>query len=238
MVYGYSGGGISAQKGALGNDATSSERLRIQAAQEQKKRFEKEKAKQSLAEAKRKYDHDRMEVSHRETELRRLNIEIAKSEKDIQEITGALKLTDKKEHDIKVRSSEQEIQIKDLEKEIAHLKLESDKKSHEVRTLELELQKLQQKLIEAKREVSEYGARIQSIGLQIRQIDGLVHKSKVDTERARSEKMYKEKDIENKTRMLNVLRSKKDHEATEINRLKSEMQNLEREIKDLEQKSR
>ena len=131
-----------------------------------------------------------------------------------------------------------ENQVKDFEHKIHDMKIESDKKTYELRQHEIELQRLQQKIIEVKRDISEYGSRILSMGLQIKQLEAYSHKSAVDTERVKSEKMYKQKDIDNKTRSLDILKSKHDREVSEVSRLKTEDLRLETEIKILEQKVR
>ncbi len=99
MVFGYTNKGSAGSAGASGNashgsgkgslsglrsavrdEGALSERMRLGHITEERHRIEAERAKQGLEEKKRQLQHDRMEVSSHESELRRVMGEFARAE--------------------------------------------------------------------------------------------------------------------------------------------------------------
>ncbi|HEY1037353.1 MAG TPA: hypothetical protein VGE62_02115, partial [Candidatus Paceibacterota bacterium] len=103
MVYGYNGGGLGSYKSSLGNDAAASERFRIDAAKQQMERQQKERTKMQLTDLKRKHEHNKMQISHLETDARRLESEIVHGEREVQDMQRAMKELEDKEHNFRGR---------------------------------------------------------------------------------------------------------------------------------------
>ncbi|HEY1037135.1 MAG TPA: hypothetical protein VGE62_00975, partial [Candidatus Paceibacterota bacterium] len=101
-----------------------------------------------------------------------------------------------------------------------------------------QIEHIQQKLNSVRVEITNIGNEIHKHGLEIKQLETGSHKSALDAERAKSEKIYKQKELDNKTRAVGFLRDKKQHEVAEAQKLKTENMKLESEIRALEQKIR
>lgn len=239
MDYGSShGSGFGGRKQSLGFDAAASERDRLAAAMRDRQRQEKERAKQQLADLERKLDLVKREISHRETEHRRLESEAVHKQKEVEELMRDLKLAEEKEHAAKAKVTDATVAIQRLEKEILEHKKASDKDSQEIKRLESEMAHLNAELNEDKKAVYEEGSKIQKLGLEIKQNEAMIHKHSTEITHTQSARMYKEKEVENGKRAFGFLDQKKKHEQSEILRLKSEINKMESEIKGLQAKAR
>ncbi|MBU3668372.1 MAG: hypothetical protein FGM57_00205 [Candidatus Taylorbacteria bacterium] len=231
--YGYHGsyGSYGSHGQSLNYDAAASERLRIEAAKRERQRQERERAKQVLADLERKRDHAKLELSHHQTEARRLATEIEHDGRLLKDIEHILQGLLEKEHSLKAKVSDAGQELQKLEKEILEKRKESDNKTNTMKHLETQLQQLQHQLVAEKNEIFETGVQIQKLGVSMRQIETQKNKHELDAEHAKSERLYKEKDVDNKRRALGFLQQKQQHEVQEGIRLQQEIQKIEMEIK-------
>ncbi len=140
MVFGYSskssgstsGGraksGMSGLRDAVSNEGALSERMRLGHITDERHRIESERAKQGLEQKKRQLQHDKMEVSSHEAELRRVMGELARAEQVAVSIKQEMErlVTDHNKSKEEVREMEQEIEA--LHVRIAHITNDMTKK--------------------------------------------------------------------------------------------------------------
>jgi chromosome segregation ATPase len=237
MTYGYNQGDSGgSHKQALNSDAAASERLRIEAAKKAHDRQIKDRLKQQLTDLERKRDSQKLELSRHQVELRRLQTEVEHESRSAHDVESILKQLAEKEHSLKGHVSDAEQDMEALTKDIAEKKKESDSATTHLKALEAELQHVQQKINVQKGLIYEIGTAIQKKGLAARQVDLVKHKNEVDAERAKSERMYKEKDVDNKRRALDFLQQKMQHELVESQRVGTELSKIETEIRFVESK--
>lgn len=237
MTYGYQqGSGFGSHKQALGFDAGASERMRAEAAIKERQRIERERAKQQLQDVQRKYEHNKTEISQKEMEARRLIAEITHSMREVQEAERQVKMMEDKEHSTKVHASDIGAQIRDVQKEELRKKKEIEEKKRELDHLENQINLLQQKVNEFKRQIYDEEMLIQKMTLQIKQLESQENKNATDMSHAKSEVLYKIKDLDNKKRTVQAMDQKRMREIGEIQRLKMENARLEIEIRQLEAK--
>lgn len=237
MTYGYQqGSGFGSHKQALGFDAGASERMRAEAAIKERQRIERERAKQQLQDVQRKYEHNKTEISQKEMEARRLIAEITHSMREVQEAERQVKMMEDKEHSTKVHASDIGSQIQDVQKEELRKKKEIEEKKRELDHLENQINLLQQKVNEFKRQIYDEEMLIQKMTLQIKQLESQENKNAMDMSHAKSEVLYKIKDLDNKKRTVQAMDQKRMREIGEIQRLKIENARLEIEIRQLEAK--
>ncbi len=239
MVFGYqqgSGGGYRALGNALNNDSANSEKLRIEAAKRQREREEKERAKMQLASLEQKRDHAKLELSHHQTEVRRLISEIEHDSRAVQDLEHALKQVAEKEHTLRGRVSDFDHEAQTLEKELLEKRKESDNTTNELHKKESELQKLQQEVARVKNEISAIGSEIQKLGLTVRQNEIEKRNVLVEADHAKADHMVKEKDLDAKKRSLTFMQDKKAHAIAESDRLTAEIMKMENEIRALSAK--
>lgn len=239
MTYGYQqGSGFGSHKQALGFDAGASERMRAEAAIKERQRIERERAKQQLQDVQRKYEHNKTEISQKEMEARRLIAEITHSMREVQEAERQVKMMEDKEHSTKVHASDIGAQIQDVQKEELRKKKEIEEKKRELDHLENQINLLQQKVNEFKRQIYDEEMLIQKMTLQIKQLESQENKNATDMSHAKSEVLYKIKDLDNKKRTVQAMDQKRMREIGEIQRLKIENARLEIEIRQLEAKAK
>ncbi len=233
MDYGYksSYGSYGSHGQSLNHDAAASEKLRIEAAKKERIRQEKEKLKQALADLERKRDHAKLEVSHHQTEARRLDSEISHERRYLDDLERMLSQLADKEHSLKGHASDSEQELAKIEKEILEKRRESDDATNTLHRLENQLQQMQHQVTAQKNTIYDIGVAIQKMGVLSRQTEMQKHKNEVDAEHARSERMYKEKDVDNKKRALAFLEQKREHANKEVERLEMEIKKIEMEIK-------
>jgi chromosome segregation ATPase len=235
MTFGYQqGGDVGQHKQALGFDAGASEKLRLQAAEKERHRIEKDRAKMKLTELERKLDHNKLDMSHRLTEMRRLETEIIHLQTEVQGMQRDLDSLDKKEHDLRVHSTDFEINAEKVNKQILEHRRQSDSQSHVAAHLEGQITQLQQQLAVVKKSIVDSNSEVQKLLLNVKQLEGESNKSNLGAQHAKSEREYKVKELENKKKSEKILEDKKHHEAGEVERLKGEDSKLELEIKMLE----
>lgn len=225
----YSGYGSHSQ--SLNTDAAASEKLRIEAAKKERERQERERARQTLADLERKRDHAKLELSHHQTEGRRLASEIEHDTRLLQDIERTLQALQEKEHSLKGHASDFEQQLQKLEKEILEKRKESDEATNALHRLETELQQLQHRVTTQKNLIYDIGVALQKVGITSRQVEAQKNKQSIDAEHAKSERLYKEKDVDNKKRALLFMQQKKEYEIKEQDRLQREIQKIEMDIK-------
>ncbi len=233
MDYGYrnSYGSYGSHGQSLNSDASASERFRIDAAKKERERQEKEKMKQMLTDLERKRDHAKLEVSHHQTEARRLETEIAHERKGIEDLERILAQLQDKEHSLKAHASDAEQELQKIEKEILEKRRQSDDATNALHKLDSQMQQLQHQITEQKNTIYDIGVSIQKMGVLSRQTEMQKHKQEIDAEHAKSERMYKEKDVENKKRALGFLEQKKEHAMNEAQKLDVDIKKMEMEIK-------
>lgn len=237
MTYGYQqGSGFGSHKQALGFDAGASEKMRAEAAIKERQRIERERAKQQLQDVQRKYEHNKTEISQKEMEARRLIAEITHSIREVQEAERQVKMMEDKEHSTKVHASDIGAQIQDVQKEELRKKKEIEEKKRDLDHLENQINLLQQKVNEFKRQIYDEEMLIQKMTLQIKQLESQENKNAMDMSHAKSEVLYKIKDLDNKKRTVQAMDQKRMREIGEIQRLKMENARLEIEIRQLEAK--
>jgi len=237
MTYGYQqGSGFGSHKQALGFDAGASERMRTEAAIKEQQRVLKQRAKQQLDDVQRKYEHNKTEISHKETEARRLIAEITHAMHEVQDVERQMKMVEDKEHTSKVHASDIGKQIQDTQKEQNQKKKEIDEMNRELGHLENQIGLLQQKANDFKKRIYDAGMLIQKMLLQVKQLESQENKNATDMSHAKAEVQYKLKDLDNKKRAVQTMDQKRMREIGEIQRLRIENTHLEMEIKQLEAK--
>lgn len=121
MTFGYQQGGSFAQhKQALGNDAATSEQMRLKQAMEQKKREEKMRAKQDIQSKGVKLRILKNELSTRDIERRRLEAEIHK----ISGERAHVDQYDQKIRELKHKQITQTTEISEMQRKIDKIKIE------------------------------------------------------------------------------------------------------------------
>jgi chromosome segregation ATPase len=235
MTYGYQqGGSVGDHKQALGFDAGASERLRMEAALKERKRLEKERAKNQLADIQRKYEHNKTEISHKEIEARRLAAEASHGTHDIEGAEREIKNLEDREHSSKVKAVELGVQIQNNLKEEVLKKKDNEQIGKNLEHVEKQITLLQQQATEYKRQMSDLTLLLQKYALDIKKIEAEASKIQSDAERAKSERLYKIKDLDNKKREIQALEQKRINQIGEVERMKEENMQLESQIKRLE----
>ncbi len=239
MTYGYQqGGSFGSHKQALGFDAGASERMRAEAAIKERQRVEKERAKQQLQDVERKFEHNKTEISHKETEARRLIAEITHEMHDVQNTERALKAVEEKEHASKVQVSDVGKQIQDAQKEEILKKKELEELNRDLTHLKNQIALLVQKEKDFEKRIYENQMATQKLLLQIKQLESQENKSQTDISHTKSDLAYKMKELDNKKRAVQAMDQKRMREIGEIQRLKFENAKLEIEIRQLEAKAK
>ena len=239
MTYGYQqGDSFGSHKQALGFDAGASEKMRAEAAAKEQQRVLKQRAKMQLEEVQRKYEHNKTEISHKEMEARRLIAEVTHAMREVQEAERQVKMVEDKEHSSKVHASDICTQIKNAQKEEVIKKKEVEDMNRELAHLENQISLLQQKANDFKRRIYDASLLIQKMTLQTKQLESQENKNALDMSHAKSEVVYKMKDLENKKRSIQAMDQKRMREIGEIQRLKMENAHLEMEIRQLEAKAK
>ncbi len=230
-------GSFGARKQSMNTGAgASSESLLVKRMAEQRKRAEREKNKQQLNDLQRKFDHNKIEISRKETDIRRLNTEVAHADRDLEIITADMMALDEKEHDMKVKRSDSSVHVDELERKVILYRKEADEIARRIEHTQNELTALQRELVEQKRQAYEAGLKIQKTQLEIKQDESTESKVELDANRANSEKKRKAIEMENKKRAADMLKLRRDNEAIESKRLKDENTRLETEIHSVEMK--
>lgn len=239
MTYGYqSGSGFGSHKQALGFDAGASERMRVEGLNRERHRIEKERAKQQLQDLQRKHEHNKTEISNKQTEARRLIAEITHVMHEVQDVERALRAIEQKEHASKMHVSEVGTQIQEAQKQTIQKKKEAEEINHEIDHLEKQISLLQQKVTDFRKRAYETSMTIQKIALQIKQLESQENRNQTEVSHAKSDEQYKLKDLDNKKRSLQVMDQKRMREIGEIQRLEHENARLEAEIRMLEAKAK
>lgn len=235
----FSGSSYGAKKQQMNTGAgASSEKLMLQRMQEQKKQAERQKAKQDLADIQRKIDHNKLDISHRETESRRLASEIAHEERELQDLNHDMKALEEKEHSMKTKKTDSETASDKLDREISENKKIADEISRKIQQLDREIMDLQQELVKQKHLAYEVGVKIQKAMLEERQTDTQASKASSDADHAKSDHRRKEMEIDAKKQSVDHLKQRREYEIHEMDRLKAENVKYEIEAKNLESKAR
>ena len=122
-----SGTSIHDTQQKMSNDFGASEKMRVEALQRERQRITKERAKNTLAEKKRKFDLNKNEINQKEIDIRRLNSELARAEADVREIDRySGEQNDKVIHQRTI-VHDMSVKIEKLQVELAQLKNQSEK---------------------------------------------------------------------------------------------------------------
>jgi chromosome segregation ATPase len=238
MTFGYQQGGSSiSHKQALGFDAGASERLRMEAALKERQRIEKERAKTQLADLTRKFEHNKTEISHKEVDARRLMAEATHAMHDLEGSDRELKTLEDREHSLRVKAVEIGVQIQNDLKEEVFKKKDTELVSKNLEHIERQITQLQTQANEYKKQLADIALIIQKATLEIKKLEAEANKHQLDADHAKSERLYKIKDLDNKKREVQALEQRRMTQLSEVQRLKTENARIEIEIKRLEPKT-
>jgi chromosome segregation ATPase len=215
--------------------AANSESERIKAAQVARKKSEKMRADQKLSEARRLHEHNRLELLAKNNEIRRLTQEIFHADSEIRQIESGLKIFAGKESESGIRVHNFESQLRDKQTEAVKMRKGLEDKRREEVELEAKLVKLQRELAEVRKFMTETDRGLKALDLEVRHIEGAMHKHQSETAHTESEEAYKKKEIDNKKKAMYALEQKKQRQEAEIVRLVNENKSLESQIQSLEQ---
>lgn len=236
MTYGYQqGDGFSGHKQALGFDAGASERMRTEAAIKEQNRIMKQRAKTQLEDLTRKLEHNKTEISNKEVEVRRIIAEVTHAMHDLEGADRELRAMQDREHSSRVKASEVGTKIQNNLKEEVFKKKDTELVNKNLEHVERQIAQLQHQADEYKRQVAEIAVLIQKITLETKKLETEVNQYQADAEKAKSEHLYKMKDLDNKKRAIQAQEQKRMNQVSEIQRLKSENARFEIEIKRLEE---
>ncbi len=232
MTFGFQqGGGFGQHKQSLGFDASASEKLRIIAATKERLRIEKERAKSKTTELERKLEHNKMDLSHRLTEMRRLETEIIHTQTEVQSMEREIVLLDQKEHQHKVHSVDSKTHVEKVTKDIQEHKRIVESQGRVATHLEGQITQLQQQLAIVKRSILDTNSEIQKLTLSVKQLENEANSENFAAQHSKSDREYKLKELENKKKSERILEDKKQQEAQEVERIKAENIRLEIDIK-------
>ncbi len=238
MVFGsYKNGGLSGLKTAVRDEGALSERMRLAHIKELKDKQDQERAKTSLVEKKRLLDRNKIEISHRQTELRRLNSELVRSEALVHETEREMKEQDEKIASLYTKHNDMLFEISKHKEDVERSRLQIDKENKELYHYEQEIKALELKITREKELVRTTDQAIEHLSVKIAHLTNDATKLQSESGHEKSNKMYKEKELDARKRSYTILSTKKMTEENEVKRLTAENARLEQEIKKLEQEA-
>lgn len=239
-MHGKSGGGggsASDVKQKLGFDAGASERERLKAATAARVRNEKERAKMQLMQLQRQFEHNRLEVISKNTEVRRLESDIFRSETEIRGLEQAFHSFDTKDTASNLRKADLQKKLHNEQAIIIEKKKELEEKKREEVKVQAQMADLQRHLAELRRGIQEGEQKQKEADLESHHLEGAIQRDVGEVQHTASDRAYKEKEVENKKKVLLAIEQKKKNAANEITRLTTENKKLESEIRILEAKA-
>ncbi len=238
MVFGdKKGGGLGGIKRAVGDEGAISERMRLSHITKLKEEEEAKRAKSSLVEKRRLLDRNKTEISHRQTEIRRLDQELTRAEAAVTLIENEMKGEEEKVGKLMAKYNDLTFQINQEREKMGVDKSKVDNEMQTLHHYQDEIKAIELRMMREKDLVRQAGQDIEKITVKMAHLTNDANRMHTDFLHANSQKQYREREKENRRRALSIVTSKKEHEASEIHRLESENTRLEQEIKSLEQKS-
>lgn len=227
-------GSASETKQKLGFDAGASERERLKAATIARVRNEKERAKMQLTQLQRQFEHNRLEVISKNTEVRRLESEIFRSETEIRGLEQSFNSYDAKDTASNLRKADMQKRLHNEQALIIQKKKEVEDKKREEIKVQAQMAELQRQLAELRRDIQEGEQKQKESDLEAHHLEGAIQRDVGELQHVASDRSYKQKEVDNKKKVLLALEQKKKNAANEITRLTTENKKLEAEIRALE----
>jgi chromosome segregation ATPase len=235
MVFGaQKNQGLGSIKSALRDEGAISERMRLQHIKEEREKHEAQQAKMSLLDKKRQLERNTHDLSRRQIELRRLTAEIARAELLFHEMERDIASYEEQMSVLQRKHADMLFQIDTHKKQVGEHQETINKHTRTVQTYEQEIHILEQKMNRERDIIHQIHVDIEHLGVRIAHLTNDATKAQTEVAHSRSNRMYKEKELENRKRTYAQLMQKKDQEQHEITRLSSLNSQLEREIQNME----
>lgn len=163
-------GGLAGRRDHVSNEGAISERMRLDYIKKQRERQEKERARQELADKKRIWERNKIDIGHREIELRRLHSEQVRAESDLKSGTQEAQEFEQKINHQKTLIFSMGAEIQKLQLELQQLKNKQEKQSIDL--VHIESQKAYKQKEKDKKEVvaKEYETKVKREAYEIDRI--------------------------------------------------------------------
>ncbi len=238
MVFGdKQGGGLSGIRSALRDEGAVSENARLSHIKRLRDEEEARRAKSSITEKKRQLERNKTEMSHRETEARRLAGELVRAQGAVTEIEAEMKTETEKVGKLIAKYNDLLVEINRDQDIVGADKSKMDKETQTLNHYQEEIKALEQRMTREKDLMREAGKDVEHLTMKMAHLKNDANKIHTDFMHANVQKQYKEREKEARKRALRIVEEKKAHEASEVQRLQSENARLEQEIKSLDQKT-
>lgn len=225
--------GLAGLKTAVGEEGAISERMRLQYMKEQRNKQESQRVKTSIIDKKIILDRNKLAVSRRQIEIRRLTAEITRSEIMLHEIEMDIANYDVLISGIQKKHTEILFQINTHKKEIDQQRDSVNAENRNIHHYEEEIKVLEIKMIHERDMAHQINKNIEKISIEIAHLINDASKAQMDVSHSHGNRIYKEKEFENRKRNFTFLSSKKDEELKEVARINGENAKLEHEIQSL-----
>ncbi len=232
---------LGSNSGSLGSrkqnekfEGSAAESGRIAAAKVAREAAAKQINRQKLTDLKRLYEHNRVQLQEKNSEVARFTRDIFHLDSEVRQIKAAFEATENQEKDSEIRAQNFEKQIQDKQADTLRKKKDLELKEREEKEMEIKMAELQRKLSEAKRFVAETEQKLKNNELEMRHLEGTKGKHTKDVSRNSSLKAVKQKEVDTKIREEDALKLRKQRDEIEIARLAAENRKLDENIKTLD----